>query len=125
MNNNKANLVLRAGLAFAFLYPPFSALSDPDSWLGYFPSFMHGIVPDMVLLHGFGLIEVIIALWLLSGWRIFWPSVAAACMLLAIIFFDRADFEVLFRDLSIASIAIALALQHWREAYNDASSKLA
>ncbi len=108
--NDYAQLVLRLGVAFAFLYPPIDALSSPDSWIGYFPGFMHGIVPDLVLLHGFGLVEVVIALWILSGWRIFWPSLAAAAMLGAIVVFDYSSFEVLFRDLSIAASALALAL---------------
>ena len=113
MNRDYANLVLRIGLAFAFLYPPLNAIGNPESWIGYFPHFLRGIVPDMVLLHSFGAVEVVIALWLLSGWRIFWPSSLAALMLLAIVFFDFSDFEVLFRDVTIATIAIALAVQNW------------
>jgi uncharacterized membrane protein YphA (DoxX/SURF4 family) len=105
-------MILRAGLAFAFLYPPFAALRDPSGWLGYFPSFIKGIVPDLVLLHSFGAVEVIIALWILSGWKIFLPSLVAALMLLSIITLDWNEFEILFRDVSIMSIAIALAVRH-------------
>lgn len=104
------HLILRIGLAFAFLYPPLDALVDPYSWLGYFPSFMHGIVPDIVLLHGFGVLEASIALWLLSGYRIRIPAIIATLVLLAIVFFDRSNFEVVFRDLSIAAIGLALAV---------------
>ena len=112
MKRDFADIVLRVGLAFAFLYPPLDAIVDPYSWIGYFPAFMHGFVPDMVLLHGFGLIEVVIALWILSGWKIFWPSLAALVLLLAIVAFNMPDFEVVFRDLSIAAIALALAISH-------------
>ena len=112
MNRDKANLVLRIGLAFAFLYPPIDALFDPNAWIGYFPPIMRGIVLDMVLLHSFGLIEVVIALWILSGWRIFLPSVGAALMLISIVVMDFSEFQVVFRDLSIASIAVALAVQN-------------
>lgn len=107
---DRTGLVLRAGLAFAFLYPPLNALADPNSWIGYFPPFMRGIVPDPVLLHSFGAVEVVIALWILSGWRIFWPSLVAAIILLSIVVFDPSEFQVVFRDLSIASIAVALAI---------------
>ncbi|RJQ34279.1 hypothetical protein C4568_02955 [Candidatus Parcubacteria bacterium] len=117
MNRDWASLVLRIGLAFAFLYPPFNALSNPDSWIGYFPAFMQGIVPDGLLLHGFGVVEVIIALWLLSGWKIFWPSSVAAIMLLAIVFFNLSNFEVIFRDISIAAMAITLAIQSFRQTF--------
>ena len=72
---------MRIGVAFAFLYPPYSALMDPASWLGYFPHFMRGIVPDALLLHGFGVLGVVLALWILSGKKIFWPSAAATAMM--------------------------------------------
>ena|SRR3989344_6621501 len=105
-----AKMLLRFGVAFAFLYPPINALSNPESWLAYFPAFTRGFVPDMVLLHSFGAIEIILALWILSGWKIFWPSAAVAVMLLAIVILDLSEFEVLFRDISIAAAALALAL---------------
>lgn len=114
-NTGVVSVLLRIGVAFAFLYPPISALFDPYSWLGYFPSWMFGYVPDEVLLHGFGLLEVAIALWILSGWRIFWPSVAACALLIAIVVIDFYNFEVLFRDVSIACAALALALMSRRQ----------
>lgn len=108
-----ANLALRIGVAFSFLYPPINAIWNPYSWIGYFPSFMPNILPDEVMLHAFGVIEVIIALWLLSGWRIFWPSVASAAILIAIVVFNIPNFEVLFRDLSIAAMSVALAIMSY------------
>lgn len=110
-----AYLLLRLGVGFAFLYPPIDALFNPDSWLGYFPRFAHAAaqyvgIPDLVLLHSFGAVEVVLALWILSGWRVFWPSLAAAVMLCAIVIFNPSQFEVLFRDLSLAVAALALAL---------------
>jgi|SRR6185312_2048956 len=107
--------ILRVGLAFAFLYPPLDAIVDPYSWLGYFPAFLRGIVPDMVLLHSFGALEVFIALWLLSGWKVFWPACLATVLLVSIVLFDGGGggFEVVFRDLSIASIGVALAVGHF------------
>ena len=106
------NRVLRAGLAFSFLFPAINAFFDPYSWIGYFPAFMRGFVPDLVLLHSFGVIEIVIALWILSGWKIFWPSLAALLVLLTIVFFDFGDFQVIFRDVSIASIALALVIRN-------------
>lgn len=108
-----ADFILRAGVAFAFLYPPLGAFINPDSWIGYFPPFSRGFVPDLVLLHAFGFVEVVLALWILSGWRIFWPSAAATVMLVAIVAFNRPEFEVIFRDLSIAAMALSLAVVSW------------
>lgn len=107
-----ADILLRVGLAFAFLYPPWSALQDPVSWIGYFPPFLKGFVPDPVLLPAFGVVEVVLALWILSGWKIFWPCLIAAGMLLGIVLFNTPEFNVLFRDLSIAAMALALAFMH-------------
>lgn len=107
------SLTLRLGLAFAFLYPPISAFVDPNSWVGYFPSFLRGVIPDLVLLYGFGIIEILIAVWLISGKKIFYSATAALVLLLLIVVFNLAQFQVVFRDLSIASIALALMLMHW------------
>lgn len=106
-----ADLILRAGVAFAFLFPALDAIADPDSWIGYFPKFMHGLAPDLVLLHAFGAVEVALALWILSGRRIVWPSLIAALMLVGIVAFNLAQFQIVFRDLAIAAAALALALR--------------
>lgn len=106
-----ADWVLRLGLAFAFLYPPLNALGDPNSWIGYFPQFTRGVVEDITLLHAFGVVEVIIALWILWGKYIFYPAAAAFAMLVGIVVFNPAEFQVVFRDLSIAAIALYLAIR--------------
>jgi len=110
---NAADILLRFGVAFAFLFPAVNALFDPVSWFAYFPSYLRGLAPEPVLLHGFGLLEVIVALWILSGKNIFWPCMAATLILLVIILTSFGDFQVLFRDLSIAAAALALGLMHW------------
>lgn len=112
-----AQLILRIGVAFAFLYPPLHALGNPDSWIGYFPPFLLSLgIRDTVLLHGFGVAEVILALWIWSGWKMFWPSVAAAALLVAIVALNLSQFEILFRDLAIACAAAALAVDARRKA---------
>ena len=107
-----ADRALRVGVAFAFLYPSIDAWFNPYSWLGYFPGFMRGVVPDMLLLHAFGILEILLALWLLSGRKVYIPAAVCTAMLLAIVGFDISNFEVLFRDLSIAAASFALALIH-------------
>jgi hypothetical protein len=106
-----AHLALRIGAAVAFLYPPLAAIGDPASWEGYFPHFVRALPVDtLYLLHGFGLIEVVLAFWVLSGWRIRLPAALMTLILAAIVVFNFGDIAVLFRDISIACLTLALAL---------------
>lgn len=112
--------MLRIGVAFAFLYPALRAIFDPVSWLSYFPNFIRDVpIDSLILLHGFGAVEVAIALWLLSGWKILTPALLAALMLVGIVAFNTADMDVVFRDLSIAIMAFALVL--WPKAQVSAA----
>lgn len=118
-----ASLLLRAGVAFAFAFPAIDEIGSPDSWIGYFPPFLaHAGIPQPLLLHGFGLVEIAIALWLLSGWRAYVPAAIAAAMLVAIVVFNMPQLEILFRDLSIAAAALALAADSWAGRKGGASS---
>jgi len=106
------SIILRVGLAFAFLYPAIAALFDPVSWGGYIPSYVRDFVPFIpkeIVLHIFGAIEAILALWVLSGWKIKIPALLMAGILIAIVALHTRQFEILFRDLSIAAMALALA----------------
>ena len=110
---DNVSLILRIGLAFAFIYPAIAAFFDPTSWIGYFPQFVKEIIPnEILLLNSFGAIEVILALWILSGWKIFYPSAIAALFLLTIVAFNWTQLDILFRDISIVAMAIALAILH-------------
>lgn len=109
-----AQWLLRIAVAFAFVYPPLDAAANPDSWIGYFPPFMFSLgIPGEVLLHGFGVIEIVIAVWILWGWRLEIPAAVASVMLVAIVVFNGAQFEILFRDIAIALAALALAADAW------------
>ena len=105
-------LLLRIGLAFSFLYPALHALSDPYAWIGYFPSALVTFVPvhEEVLLHIWGAVEVVLAVWVLFGKRILIPCVAMAIALTAVILANLSQFVILFRDVAIALMAIVLAL---------------
>lgn len=113
--------LLRVGLAFAFLYPAVNAFFDPTTWLGYFPQFVTRAfdviaiplkLSDVVLLHSFGILEIALALCVLFGKRVRLPAFIMAGILFAIVLLnlDASNFSVLFRDISIACAALALAL---------------
>ena len=107
------SLILRTSLAFAFFYPALSAIFNPFAWIGYFPEFFHSIIPnDLLLLHLFGITEVIIGFWLLSGKNIFYSSTLSAVLLLFIVLFNISELNILFRDISILGIAVTLAFMH-------------
>lgn len=103
-------LLLRVALAGAFLYPAFASLITPAAWIGYFPHFMLGIVPDSILLSLWSLLEVILALWILSGKKIFVPSIIASLLLALIVVFNFPLFDILFRDAALALVAFYLAV---------------
>lgn len=109
-HERRAHLALRVGVAFAFLYPPIAAVFDPVSWLAYFPRFFRAIpIDSLVLLHGFGAVEIALALWVLSGKNIRPPAILMTLMLLAIAAFNWTLADVVFRDFSIATMTLALA----------------
>lgn len=110
-----AEIVLRASVAIAFMYPAIDALFNPGSWIGFFPAWMLGFVSDSTLLHLFGASEIIIAVWLLFAKRIFIPSVLATLYLVGIVAFNWRFIDLLFRDVSILGISIALALTHYKK----------
>ena len=110
-------VILRFAAAFAFIYPPIDGFFQPDSWIGYFPKFVLSAaqtagVSDLVLLHSFAIGEIILAIWILSGKNIFYPCVIATIVLIGIVACNLGQFEIVFRDLSIAGLTLGLAFIH-------------
>lgn len=105
----KGNTILRVAIAFAFLYPVVAAFITPDAWLGYFPPFLLGLMPHTLLLGLWSVVEIVIAVWILLGKHIFIPSFAAAVLLCLIVLFNLPYMEIVFRDVSLALVALYLA----------------
>lgn len=115
MNNQKTALFLvRLGVAFAFVYAAISGFISPQDWIGYFPAFMQNILPGTGIVAVWGIVELILGLWILSGKRIFIPSLLAALAMIGVILFNFAQMDVLFRDVSIALAAAGLAVWSYR-----------
>ena len=115
-------LLLRASLAFSFIYPPIAALIKPYDWVGYIPTALQDLVaPHTILfLHGIGGVEVLLAIWIMFGKKIFAPSVVAGAFLIAIVIMNPTQFDILFRDVSLAGIALALMYLHRPKRHHDA-----
>src|SRR3989338_586898 len=95
---NAAQIVLRIGVAFAFIYAAVAGFIDPDSWIGYFPDFARSMIPERTLLILWGIFEIILALWIVSGKKIFIPNVVASLSLAGLIIGNLDAMDIIFRD---------------------------
>lgn len=109
MNNDKlAKCLLRFGLAFVLVYAAFEVYNNPTNFLKYVPKIILDIVPIDLFLVGFGIIEIILAAWLLSGWKGQIPSMLSFFMMAGIIAFNMEHFHILFRNVAIGFGCLAL-----------------
>ena len=100
------SLLLRLGLAFSFFYAAIASFVNPASWIGFFPSFLR----SGSILFLFSIFEIIIGLWLVLGKKVFYAAVLSALSILGIIVFNFGAMDIVFRDVSILLMAIALAV---------------
>ncbi|MCK9351996.1 MAG: hypothetical protein M0P76_04360 [Candidatus Pacebacteria bacterium] len=119
LRKSTASLLLRVGVAFAFFYPAFAAMIDPSSWIGYFPKFVRGVLPDDILLQFFGLTEIVLGMFILFKKNAFIPSLIAALYLYLIVSLNPGQLDILFRDISIFFAALALAVIERNKNYNE------
>lgn len=110
MQHPKAvHVLLRISIASVFLYAAIAATLQPENWIWYFPQFVRDFLPGALLLHGFSLYQVVLSIWVLSGWKTFYAASLASLTFLAIIAANFTQLDVLFRDFAIFFAAIALA----------------
>ncbi|MDQ4132984.1 MAG: hypothetical protein M3179_07185, partial [Actinomycetota bacterium] len=105
-----ASWLMRTGLAFVFLYAAMSSFLHPETFAGYFPSFL----PESwatELLPVFAVYEVLLAAALCTRRLYRLAAVVAALTLGAITASNPDAFNVLFRNVAIACAALALAAQ--------------
>ena len=110
---------IRTGLATVFLYAAVSSFLQPDAWVGFFPFWLQNIIPGKILLSLFAIFQIGLALWLLTGKRMFEAGIVSAITLLAILIFNLGALDIVFRDVAILLSALALvALEHARRRKN-------
>ncbi len=102
--------LLRFGVAFTFLYASISAFINPDPWLAYFPGFLRNTFSDSFLLSTWGTGELIIGIWLISGYHIFIPSALSAILMIGIFVFDSESLPITFRNVCILCTSLSLAI---------------
>lgn len=108
---------MRLAVAFSFVYPAVDAFFEPESWIGYFPGFVLDLAGanSMLLLHTWGIFEILLAAWVLFGKRVYVPSIIMAVALIAVVVANLGQFPILFRDLSIALAALSLAAVNYKK----------
>ena len=115
MSNNKlAVWFLRVGLAFVFAYASYEICVNPANFLKYTPKFILSIVPENMFLYTFGVAELVLAAWLLTGWKPEYPSIISVMLMVGIIVFNPEYFQILFRNVAIGFGGLALLMLETR-----------
>lgn len=109
------HLILRISIASVFLYAAVAATLQPFNWIGYIPPFFSALASIDTLLKGFSLVQFLLSVWILTGWKSFWAAIVSAVLLLAIITANFGDIDILFRDFAIFFAAVALAIGSWEK----------
>jgi hypothetical protein len=115
-----AFFLLRAAIASVFAYAAVASFITPDNWIGYFPVFLRHAVPQNILLSGFSVYELLLAIWLLWGKFSFYSAILSALTFCGIIIFNSDQLDIVFRDFAIILSAASLAVF----SYSKKSSQL-
>jgi uncharacterized membrane protein YphA (DoxX/SURF4 family) len=115
MQHDKAPLFLRLGLAIVFVYAALSSLVSPRDWVGYVPNFIQLILPAEVVLVGLSVVELVLAVWLLSGVYVRYAAVVAAALLAGVTISNLSLLPISFRDIGLFFAALALAVMKPRD----------
>ena len=111
-SNSAVSFLLRIGLAGVFIYAGIAALINPFAWVGFVPQFITKIISAQTFLHIHSVGEIILALWLLSGRKIFYAAVISALDMLAVMIFNLSAMDIVFRDFAIFFMAVALVVMY-------------
>jgi len=110
-----ASFTLRVALAVPFLYAAIAATLQPEAWIGFMPQFLQNLLPASLLLGAHSSMNMILALWLLSGWKTKYAAALSALVLLNIIVVNLGALDIIFRDVGLFLAAVSLALLHYQK----------
>jgi uncharacterized membrane protein YphA (DoxX/SURF4 family) len=99
------------GLGISFIYPAISMLRQPDSWIGWIPSFLLGFSPldPKLLLYTIALFDIALGVSFLTGFFLKIASLLGALHLLGILIFSGAGtYIIIFRDIGLLFASLAL-----------------
>ena len=102
------SFLLRSGLAIVFLYAGISSFLNPTSWIGFVPNFIELIIPKEIFLIIFSAYEILLGTGLLFDYKTFTLAILSSVTLFLILFVNIMNLEILFRDIAILFMALAL-----------------
>jgi len=108
-----AKVLLRIGLAGTLVYAALASFITPTSWIGFFPAFLvdlsSSFMSQEVLLGIFSVTELLLAAWLLSGFKPFLAGLCVAGLFGGIFFANLGAMDLVFRDFGLFFASLALA----------------
>lgn len=113
-HSQAVTILLRISIASVFLYAAVGATLQPDNWIGYIPLAVNALIPAKQALLGFSLFQVVLCLWILSGWKAVYAGAVASLTLIAIIVANLSGLDVVFRDIAIFFAALALTVANYK-----------
>ena len=112
------SLLLRSGIAIVFIYAAISSFLNPTSWIGFVPGFIELVIPGGIFLIIFSVYEIILGFGLLADYKTFSLSIISSITLFFILFGNILALDILFRDIAILFMSlalVALSSRKWRQ----------
>lgn len=106
------SFLFRASIASAYLYAGLGSLLDPNSWIGFLPSFIRNSGYGLTALTIFSIIEVILSIWIISGKKAYLSSALSSLMMFLIIVFNLELLDIVFRDIPILFASMGLMVMY-------------
>ena len=109
------SFLLRSGLAIVFFYAGISSFLNPTNWIGFVPNFLGAIISKEIFLMIFSIFEILLGIGLLFDYKTFTLSILSSITLFLILFGNIMNLEILFRDVAILFMALALVALSYRK----------
>ncbi len=108
--NKYAKLVLRAGIAFAFLWFGYQSFTNPAMFESLVPAWTGSILPALTLIKIHGIFEFIFGILLVVGWK---TRLVSGLLLLALLgtISSLSYGPVMIRDIAIAICLFSVFLE--------------
>jgi len=107
--NLKPVLALRLGLGLVLIYAGIGMFANPESWVGYVPSWLGKIIAPETFLTVHGVFELILGVLIITGFFLPFASLLLFLDMGSILLFYGVD-DVTFRDFGLLMSALALFL---------------